>query len=121
MTYASGVTYWEQFLPGLTIVFLAIAVLPWLSRDNSWIRTGVIALCLKSQREREGKRVRAHRHATNSFGDCDSGHGKNLVDDCSGQQSQTTGMQSDAPAIEIVMRLTAGRERELLQLKLMHI
>lgn len=46
MTYASGVTYWEQFLPGLTIVFLAIAVLPWLSRDNSWIRTGVIALCL---------------------------------------------------------------------------
>jgi cellulose synthase (UDP-forming) len=46
MSYASGVTYWEAFLPGLAIVFLAIAVLPWLSRKNNWARTGVIALCL---------------------------------------------------------------------------
>lgn len=46
MTYASGVTYWEALLPGLVVVFLAIAILPWLSRDNSWIRASVIAFVL---------------------------------------------------------------------------
>ena len=46
MSYASGVTYWEAFLPGLAILFLAIAVLPWLNRQNNWARTGAIALCL---------------------------------------------------------------------------
>ena len=46
MTYASGVTYWEAVLPGLTVLFLAIAVLPWLSRDNSLVRSVVIALCV---------------------------------------------------------------------------
>ncbi len=46
MSYASGVTYWEAFLPGLAIVFLAVAVLPWLARENNWARTGAIALCL---------------------------------------------------------------------------
>jgi len=46
MTYASGVTYWEEILPGLTVIFLAIGVLPWLSRDSSWARTAVVGLCL---------------------------------------------------------------------------
>ena len=46
MSYASGVTYWEAILPGLTVIFLAAAILPWLSRDNSLVRTAVIGLCL---------------------------------------------------------------------------
>ncbi|MEM8643792.1 MAG: glycosyltransferase, partial [Pseudomonadota bacterium] len=46
MTYASGITYWEAFLPGVLVLFLAVAVLPWLKRDNDWMRAGVIALCL---------------------------------------------------------------------------
>lgn len=46
MSYASGVTYWEAFLPGLAIIFLAAAILPWLDRENRWARTGAIALCI---------------------------------------------------------------------------
>ena len=46
MSYASGVTLWEAFLPGLTVLFLAFALLPWLNRDKDWIRGIVIALCL---------------------------------------------------------------------------
>ena len=46
MSYASGVTYWDAFLPGLAIVFLTAAVLPWLNRESNWARTGAIALCL---------------------------------------------------------------------------
>ena len=44
MSYASGVTLWEAFLPGLTVLFLAFALLPWLNRDKDWIRGIVIGL-----------------------------------------------------------------------------
>lgn len=46
MSYASGVSYWEALLPGLTVVFLALAILPWLDRENSWARTGTIGVCI---------------------------------------------------------------------------
>jgi cellulose synthase (UDP-forming) len=46
MTYASGITYWEAFLPGLIIVLLASAFLPWLDRNNSFIRCGALAICI---------------------------------------------------------------------------
>lgn len=46
MTYAAGISYWEAFLPGLLLVLVAIAVLPWLERDNVRARTAAIAVCL---------------------------------------------------------------------------
>jgi len=46
MTYASGITYWEAFLPGLVIALLAVAVLPWLNRDNTLVRGCAIGVCL---------------------------------------------------------------------------
>lgn len=46
MTYASGVSYWETLLPGLIVVFLATAILPWLDRNDPWARTGVIFGCV---------------------------------------------------------------------------
>ena len=46
MTYAGGTTYWEAFLPGVLIVLLAVAVLPWLNRDNAWLRAGIIGLTI---------------------------------------------------------------------------
>jgi cellulose synthase (UDP-forming) len=46
MTYASGTTYWEAFLPGLIIVLVAGAVLPWLNRESTAVRTGAIAVCV---------------------------------------------------------------------------
>jgi cellulose synthase (UDP-forming) len=46
MTYASGTTYWEAFLPGLMVVLLASAVLPWLDRDNRIVRSCAIAACI---------------------------------------------------------------------------
>jgi cellulose synthase (UDP-forming) len=46
MSYASGVSYWEALLPGLTVVFLAIAILPWLDRGNHWARTSAIVVCI---------------------------------------------------------------------------
>ncbi len=46
MTYAAGITYWEALLPGVILVFLAIAILPWLDCNNIVARTGAIAACL---------------------------------------------------------------------------
>ena len=46
MTYASGITYWEAFIPGLILVLLASAILPWLDRNNNFIRCSAIAICV---------------------------------------------------------------------------
>jgi cellulose synthase (UDP-forming) len=46
MTYASGITYWEAFLPGVVMALLAAAVLPWLNRDNIIVRGAAIGVCV---------------------------------------------------------------------------
>jgi len=46
MTYASGVSVWEAYLPGIAIILLLVAVLPWLDRNNTAVRGALIGLCL---------------------------------------------------------------------------
>ena len=46
MTAASGISYWEAFAPGLALVLMAAAVLPWLNRNNTIARTLVVVICL---------------------------------------------------------------------------
>ena len=46
MSVASGISYWEAFQPGLVLGLLAVAILPWLNRDNTIARTAAISLCL---------------------------------------------------------------------------
>jgi cellulose synthase (UDP-forming) len=46
MIVASGVSYWEAFQPGLVLGLLAIAILPWLNRDNTTARTFALAVCI---------------------------------------------------------------------------
>ena len=46
MSLATGQTFWEAILPGLLLVALAIAVLPWLNRDRVWARSVPIGICL---------------------------------------------------------------------------
>ncbi len=46
MTGAVQLSYWEAFAPGLALVLIAMAVLPWLDRNNTVARTGAIAVCL---------------------------------------------------------------------------
>ncbi len=46
MIVASGVSYWEAFQPGLVLGLLAIAILPWLNRDNTIARTAALTVCL---------------------------------------------------------------------------
>ncbi len=46
MIVASGVSYWDAFQPGLALGLLAIALLPWLNRDNTVARTVALAVCI---------------------------------------------------------------------------
>ena len=46
MIVASGVSYWDAFLPTLVLGLLAAGILPWLDRYNTLARTGAIAVCL---------------------------------------------------------------------------
>jgi cellulose synthase (UDP-forming) len=46
MIVASGVTYWDAFVPGVVLGLTAIGVLPWLNRDNPLARSGAISICL---------------------------------------------------------------------------
>src|SRR3954471_707812 len=46
MSYATGLSFWEAFSPGLQIAALAIAILPWLSRDHVVARGAAIGVCL---------------------------------------------------------------------------
>jgi cellulose synthase/poly-beta-1,6-N-acetylglucosamine synthase-like glycosyltransferase len=46
MIYASGMTYWQAFLPGILVLMLAVAVLPWLNRSSQLARSVAIAVCL---------------------------------------------------------------------------
>jgi cellulose synthase/poly-beta-1,6-N-acetylglucosamine synthase-like glycosyltransferase len=46
MNAASGLNYWDAFLPSLVILALAAAVLPWFDRNNPWVRAGALSLCV---------------------------------------------------------------------------
>jgi cellulose synthase (UDP-forming) len=46
MIVASGVSYWEAFQPGIVLLLLAVAILPWLNRDNTTARTAALAVCI---------------------------------------------------------------------------
>jgi cellulose synthase (UDP-forming) len=46
MTPAVGIGYWDAFLPSLVILLVAIAVLPWVNRNNTIVRTSAIVICL---------------------------------------------------------------------------
>ncbi|HUJ36102.1 MAG TPA: glycosyltransferase [Hyphomicrobium sp.] len=46
MTVASGISYWEAFQPGIVLGLLAIAILPWLNRDNTTARTVALGVCI---------------------------------------------------------------------------
>ena len=46
MTIASGISYWEAFQPGIVLGLLAIAILPWLNRDNTTARTVALGVCI---------------------------------------------------------------------------
>jgi cellulose synthase (UDP-forming) len=46
MSVASGISYWEAFQPGLVLGLLAVAMLPWLNRDNAIARTATISVCV---------------------------------------------------------------------------
>jgi cellulose synthase (UDP-forming) len=46
MSFATGLTFWDAILPGLLIAAAAIAVLPWLDRDNVYVRAITIGACL---------------------------------------------------------------------------
>jgi cellulose synthase (UDP-forming) len=44
MSISAGLSYWDAFLPGLLIAALAIAVLPWVNRNNSIVRVCALGL-----------------------------------------------------------------------------
>jgi cellulose synthase (UDP-forming) len=46
MNYATGQTFWDSVSLGLVIAALAVAILPWLNRDNVLVRTVTIGVCL---------------------------------------------------------------------------
>jgi len=43
---ASHISYWEAFAPGLALLLIAIAILPWLNRNNTLVRSCIVAICL---------------------------------------------------------------------------
>ena len=46
MMVASGISYWDAFVPGLVMGLIAIGVLPWLDRNNTLARTIAVGACL---------------------------------------------------------------------------
>jgi len=46
MTSASGLSYWDAFLPSIVIAALAVAILPWVNRSNPWVRASALGLCV---------------------------------------------------------------------------
>ena len=46
MTSASGLSYWDAFLPSVVIIALGIAIMPWVNRDNPWVRASALGICV---------------------------------------------------------------------------
>ena len=46
MSSVANMSYWDAFLPGVVIAALAIAVLPWVDRNNSVVRFCALGICV---------------------------------------------------------------------------
>ncbi len=46
MTVTSGLGYWDAFAPTLAFILIAVAILPWLDRYNSYARTVAVAITI---------------------------------------------------------------------------
>ena len=46
MSAATGWSYWDALLPSAVIIALAVAILPWFSRNNPWLRAGALGICI---------------------------------------------------------------------------
>jgi cellulose synthase (UDP-forming) len=46
MIGTAGMSYWEAFRSAFLILLIAMAILPWFNRNNTFVRTAAIALCL---------------------------------------------------------------------------
>lgn len=46
MISTAGMSYWEAFRPAFLILLVALAILPWVNRNNTLVRTAAITLCL---------------------------------------------------------------------------
>ena len=46
MNAANGLGYLEALLPSAVIVALAVAILPWFSRNDPWVRAGALGVCI---------------------------------------------------------------------------
>ena len=46
MSPIASMSYWDAFLPSILIVALAIAILPWVSRNNSVVRFCALGVCI---------------------------------------------------------------------------
>jgi cellulose synthase/poly-beta-1,6-N-acetylglucosamine synthase-like glycosyltransferase len=46
MSALTGASYWDAFIPSAIIVGLAIAILPWVDRNNPWVRASALGLCM---------------------------------------------------------------------------
>lgn len=43
---SAGLGYWDAFLPAIIILLFAVAILPWVNRNNTWVRTCAVGLCI---------------------------------------------------------------------------
>ena len=46
MSSVASMSYWDAFLPGVVIAALAIAILPWVDRNNSLVRFSALGICV---------------------------------------------------------------------------
>lgn len=46
MTFASGMTFWDAFAPGLALLAAAVAILPWLPRHNTFARVACLGIAI---------------------------------------------------------------------------
>jgi cellulose synthase/poly-beta-1,6-N-acetylglucosamine synthase-like glycosyltransferase len=46
MNAASDLTYWDAFLPSIIVLALAVAILPWVDRNNPWVRATALGICV---------------------------------------------------------------------------
>ncbi len=46
MNPAAGLSYWDAFLPSLIVLALAFAILPWIDRNNPWVRATALGICV---------------------------------------------------------------------------
>lgn len=46
MTYAAGMGYWDAFAPAIVLLLIALAILPWVNRNNTTVRVIAITVCL---------------------------------------------------------------------------